>query len=267
MARALEAPQHLPRPAAVADRRGRRAACTRRSTRRSPRPGGCRRRARTSSRSRSAPSSAARSARRSSPRRATGCSRPTTRRSSCGSSRTCRASRSCARRSRAARTSTARPPPRCSARTRGAHDRPALDREDDQLRDRLRDLGVRARPRTSRSPREAQRYIDAYLARFPHVQDFIARTIEQATRDGYVTSLLGRRRPVPEIRASNRQTRSLRRAGRGQLRHAGLERRHHQGGDDPHPRAACARRGEARGSCCRCTTSSCSKCPSRRSRR
>jgi DNA polymerase-1 len=56
---------------------------------------------------------------------------------------------------------------------------------------------------------EAQAYIDAYLARFPRVQDFIQRTIEQATRDGYVTSLLGRRRPVPEIRASNRQTRSL----------------------------------------------------------
>jgi DNA polymerase-1 len=56
---------------------------------------------------------------------------------------------------------------------------------------------------------EAQAYIDAYLARFPHVQDFIQRTIEQAARDGYVTTLLGRRRPVPEIRASNRQTRSL----------------------------------------------------------
>ena len=59
-------------------------------------------------------------------------------------------------------------------------------------------------------PREqAQAYIDAYLARFPHVQDFIQRTIEQAARDGYVTTLFGRRRPVPEIRASNRQTRSL----------------------------------------------------------
>jgi DNA polymerase-1 len=56
---------------------------------------------------------------------------------------------------------------------------------------------------------EAQQYIDAYLARFPHVQDFIARTIEQAGREGYVTSLLGRRRPVPEIRASNRQTRGF----------------------------------------------------------
>ena len=56
---------------------------------------------------------------------------------------------------------------------------------------------------------EAQTYIDTYLARFPHVQDFIARTIEQAMRDGYVTSLLGRRRPVPEIRTSSRQTRAL----------------------------------------------------------
>jgi DNA polymerase-1 len=56
---------------------------------------------------------------------------------------------------------------------------------------------------------EAQTYIDTYLARFPHVQDFIARTIEQAERDGYVRTLLGRRRPIPELRASNRQTRSL----------------------------------------------------------
>ena len=59
-------------------------------------------------------------------------------------------------------------------------------------------------------PREqAQEYIDAYLARFPFVQDFIERTIEQAERDGYVTSLLGRRRPVPELRVRNRATRGF----------------------------------------------------------
>jgi DNA polymerase I len=56
---------------------------------------------------------------------------------------------------------------------------------------------------------EAQAYIDAYLARFPLVQDFIQRTIERCERDGYATSLFGRRRPVPELKASNRQTRSL----------------------------------------------------------
>jgi DNA polymerase-1 len=59
-------------------------------------------------------------------------------------------------------------------------------------------------------PREqAQEYIDTYLARFPHVQAFIERTIARAAADGYATSLLGRRRPVPELRASNRATRSL----------------------------------------------------------
>jgi len=56
---------------------------------------------------------------------------------------------------------------------------------------------------------QAQEYIDAYLARFPHVQAFIARTIAQTADDGYATSLLGRRRPVPELRASNRQTRGF----------------------------------------------------------
>jgi DNA polymerase-1 len=59
------------------------------------------------------------------------------------------------------------------------------------------------------SREEAQAYIDAYLARFPHVQDFIRRTIEQAEREGFVRTLFGRRRPIPELRASNRQTRAL----------------------------------------------------------
>jgi DNA polymerase I len=59
-------------------------------------------------------------------------------------------------------------------------------------------------------PREdAQQLIDTYLARLPLVQELIKRTIAQAAADGYVTTLLGRRRPIPELRASNRQTRSL----------------------------------------------------------
>jgi DNA polymerase-1 len=56
---------------------------------------------------------------------------------------------------------------------------------------------------------QAQAYIDAYLARFPQVQAFIARTIAQSTDEGYSSTLLGRRRPVPELRASNRQTRGF----------------------------------------------------------
>ncbi|HEY7381579.1 MAG TPA: DNA polymerase I [Gaiella sp.] len=56
---------------------------------------------------------------------------------------------------------------------------------------------------------EAQAYIDAYLARFPRVQELIQQTVAQAAADGYVTTLLGRRRPIPELRASSYQTRSL----------------------------------------------------------
>jgi DNA polymerase I len=59
-------------------------------------------------------------------------------------------------------------------------------------------------------PREdAQELIDTYLARLPRVRELIARTIADASAEGYVTTLLGRRRPIPELRASNRQTRSL----------------------------------------------------------
>lgn len=56
---------------------------------------------------------------------------------------------------------------------------------------------------------EAQEFIDRYLEGFPAVQAFIATTIEQATEDGYVTTLMGRRRQIPELRARNRQVRQL----------------------------------------------------------
>ncbi|HET6848234.1 MAG TPA: DNA polymerase I [Gaiellales bacterium] len=56
---------------------------------------------------------------------------------------------------------------------------------------------------------EAQAYIDAYLARFPRVNEFMRGVIDRAKEDGYVTTLFGRRRPIPELRASNYQTRSL----------------------------------------------------------
>jgi DNA polymerase-1 len=59
------------------------------------------------------------------------------------------------------------------------------------------------------SREEAGAYIDTYLARFPRVQEFIARTIAEATKNGFVTTLLGRRRMIPELRSSNHQMRSL----------------------------------------------------------
>jgi DNA polymerase I len=59
------------------------------------------------------------------------------------------------------------------------------------------------------SREEAQEFIDRYLEGFPAVRAFIATTIERATEDGYVTTLMGRRRQIPELRARNRQVRQL----------------------------------------------------------
>jgi DNA polymerase-1 len=56
---------------------------------------------------------------------------------------------------------------------------------------------------------EAKAFIDAYLERFPRVAAFIAETIEAAKEEGYVKTLWGRRRQIPELRARNFQVRSL----------------------------------------------------------
>jgi DNA polymerase I len=56
---------------------------------------------------------------------------------------------------------------------------------------------------------EAQEFIDRYLERFPAVHQFMKDAVEQAVEHGYVSTLFGRRRQVPEIRARNWQTRKL----------------------------------------------------------
>jgi DNA polymerase-1 len=48
---------------------------------------------------------------------------------------------------------------------------------------------------------EAQEFIDRYLAGFPAVGRYITETIEQGTEQGYVSTLFGRRRMVPELRS------------------------------------------------------------------
>lgn len=56
---------------------------------------------------------------------------------------------------------------------------------------------------------EAQSYITLYFSRYPGVSDYIQGVIGKAVRDGYVTTVLGRRRYVPELGSSNFQLRSL----------------------------------------------------------
>jgi DNA polymerase-1 len=56
---------------------------------------------------------------------------------------------------------------------------------------------------------EAAVYIQRYFERFPAVKAFIEETIAKAERDGFVYTLLGRRRAIPELRSQQRQRRLL----------------------------------------------------------
>jgi DNA polymerase-1 len=50
---------------------------------------------------------------------------------------------------------------------------------------------------------EAQAFIEAYFTRYPKVRVFLDEQIERARRDGFVQTLLGRRRYIPEINSPN----------------------------------------------------------------
>ena len=63
-----------------------------------------------------------------------------------------------------------------------------------------KDIGV--------SPKDAQRFIDAYFEGFPAVRAYLEGTLETARETGVVTTMLGRRRRVPEITSRNGQLRS-----------------------------------------------------------
>jgi DNA polymerase I len=71
----------------------------------------------------------------------------------------------------------------------------------------LSDYGLADRLNITRE--EAKAFIDAYLERFSAVHAFMTSTIEQAKEQGHVTTLFGRRRQIPELRARNWQVRSL----------------------------------------------------------
>lgn len=51
---------------------------------------------------------------------------------------------------------------------------------------------------------EADRYIKNYFATYPEIKRFMDKTVEDATANGYVTTMFGRRRYIPELAASNK---------------------------------------------------------------
>jgi DNA polymerase I len=57
--------------------------------------------------------------------------------------------------------------------------------------------------------KEGEEFVARYLERFPAVRAFREEVIERAQEKGYVTTLMGRRRQIPELRSGNPNTRRL----------------------------------------------------------
>ncbi len=59
------------------------------------------------------------------------------------------------------------------------------------------------------SVKKAREYIDLYFQRFPTIKNYLDGSVEQAKKDGYVTTLTGRRRIIPELKSSNYNLRTF----------------------------------------------------------
>lgn len=59
------------------------------------------------------------------------------------------------------------------------------------------------------SRKEAEGYINQYFETYPDVKKFLDRQVEDAKQKGYVTTMFGRRRPIPELKSSNFMQRSF----------------------------------------------------------
>ncbi|MCD8116831.1 MAG: DNA polymerase I [Oscillospiraceae bacterium] len=59
------------------------------------------------------------------------------------------------------------------------------------------------------STAEAKTYIDTYMEKYHGVREYMANIIQQGTEQGYVSTLFGRRRYLPELKASNFNVRSF----------------------------------------------------------
>lgn len=57
--------------------------------------------------------------------------------------------------------------------------------------------------------KEASEYIERYFETYPGIKEFLDKLVEDGKKQGYVTTMFGRRRPVPELSSSNFMQRSF----------------------------------------------------------
>jgi DNA polymerase-1 len=68
-------------------------------------------------------------------------------------------------------------------------------------------FGLAAQLRITRD--EAKEQMDAYFERFGGVRDYLRDVVAQATKDGYTSTILDRRRYLPDLTSDNRQRREM----------------------------------------------------------
>jgi len=59
------------------------------------------------------------------------------------------------------------------------------------------------------SRKEAKKYIDDYLDRYPRVRDYMKNIVDEGKEKGYVTTIFNRRRYIPELKSNNSNIRSF----------------------------------------------------------
>ena len=59
------------------------------------------------------------------------------------------------------------------------------------------------------STEEAREQMEAYFSRFGRVRDYLRDVVDQARKDGYTSTILGRRRYLPDLTSDNRQRREM----------------------------------------------------------
>ncbi|GAA0560213.1 DNA polymerase I [Saccharopolyspora erythraea NRRL 2338] len=59
------------------------------------------------------------------------------------------------------------------------------------------------------STEDAREQMEAYFARFGSVRDYLRDVVDQARKDGYTSTILGRRRYLPDLNSDNRQRRDM----------------------------------------------------------
>ncbi len=92
-----------------------------------------------------------------------------------------------------------------------------LESVDDEMRSRAKSINFgimygmgaqRLARETGLTPKEAEQFIERYFDSFPAVRDYITKSHEQARQDEFVTTLYGRKRPIPDINSKNGRLRA-----------------------------------------------------------